>query len=85
LARVVEHFARRLQRQERLTVQVADWLGSQLAPRGVGVILEAEHACMSLRGVRATSARTVTSAMSGLVRDDHGTRAEFLALAGMTR
>jgi GTP cyclohydrolase I len=85
LARVVEHFARRLQRQERLTVQVADWLGSQLAPKGVGVILEAEHACMSLRGVRATGAQTVTSAMSGLVRDDQGTRAEFLALAGMTR
>ena len=81
LARVVEHFARRPQLQERLTAQVAGWLGCHLAPRGVGVILEAEHACMSLRGVRAAGARTVTSAMSGLVRDDHRTRAEFLALA----
>ncbi len=85
LARVVEHFARRLQVQERLTVQVADWLGSHLAPKGVGVVFEAEHACMSLRGVRAVGARTVTSAMSGLVRDDHRTRAEFLALAGASR
>lgn len=85
LARVVEHFARRLQLQERLTAQVADWLGANLAPKGVGVVLEAEHACMSLRGVRAVGARTVTSAMSGLVRDDQRTRAEFLALAGIPR
>ena len=85
LARVVEHFARRLQLQERLTIQVASWLGSNLAPRGVGVVLEAEHACMSLRGVRAVGAKTVTSAMSGLVRDDQRTRAEFLALAGRPR
>lgn len=85
LPRVVEHFARRLQLQERLTAQVADWLGSHLEPKGVGVVLEAEHACMSLRGVRSAGTRTVTSAMSGLVRDDQRTRAEFLALAGIRR
>lgn len=85
LARVVAHFSRRPQLQERLTAQVADWLGCHLAPRGVGVVLEAEHACMSLRGARAAGARTVTSAMSGLVRDDQRTRAEFLALARAPR
>jgi GTP cyclohydrolase IA len=82
LARVVEHFARRLQVQERLTCQVADWLHEHLAPRGVGVVLEAEHMCMTLRGVRATGARTVTSALQGLLRDDERSRSEFLALAG---
>ncbi len=85
LARVIEHFARRLQLQERLTAQVAGWLGCHLAPRGVGVVIEAEHACMSLRGVRAAGARTVTSAMSGLIRDDHRTRAEFLAFTRTSR
>jgi GTP cyclohydrolase I len=85
LPRVVEHFARRLQLQGRLTAQVADWLGSHLEPKGVGVVLEAEHTCMSLRGVRSAGARTVTSGVSGLVRDDHRTRAEFLALAGIRR
>jgi len=82
LARVVEHFARRLQVQERLTCQVADWLHEHLAPRGVGVVLEAEHMCMTLRGVRATGARTVTSALQGVLRDDERSRSEFLALAG---
>ena len=82
LARVVAHFARRLQVQERLTTQVTDWLTSNLRPKGVGVVLEAEHSCMSLRGVRATGARTVTSSLSGLIRDDERTRAEFFALAG---
>lgn len=82
LARVVEHFARRLQVQERLTSQVAGWLDEHLQPKGVGVVLEAEHQCMSLRGVRASGARTVTSALHGLVRHDPATRAEFLALAG---
>jgi GTP cyclohydrolase IA len=83
LARVVEMFARDLQVQERLTQQVADWLQEHLAPRGVGVVLEAEHLCMSLRGVRATGSRTVTSALRGLVRDDARTRAEFFSLAGV--
>jgi GTP cyclohydrolase I len=82
LARIVEHFSRRLQVQERLTTQVAAWLHQTLAPKGVGVVMEAEHACMSLRGVRAEGARTVTSALHGLVRDDARTRAEFLALVG---
>ncbi len=79
-ARVVELFARDLQVQERLTVQIADWLQQQLDPRGVGVVLEAEHLCMSLRGVQKFGARTVTSALRGLVRDDPRTRQEFLAL-----
>lgn len=80
LARVVEAFSRDLQVQERLTLQVADWLEHTLEPRGVGVVLQAEHLCMSLRGVRKPGARTVTSALRGLVRDDGRTRAEFLSL-----
>ena len=80
LARVVELFARDLQVQERLTKQVAMWLEEQVRPKGVGVVLEADHQCMSLRGVRATGARTVTSALHGLIRDDARTRQEFLAL-----
>jgi GTP cyclohydrolase IA len=84
LARVVERFARRLQLQERLTTQVAAWLQDQLAPRGVGVVLEAEHLCMTMRGVRAAGARTVTSALHGLLRSDPRSRQEFLALTGTT-
>ena len=80
LARVVERFARRLQLQERLTTQVADWLQDQLVPKGVGVVLEAEHLCMSLRGVRAAGARTVTSALHGRLRSDPCSRQEFFAL-----
>jgi len=79
LARVVELFARRLQFQERLTKQVADWLQAQLAPKGVGVVVEAEHLCMSLRGVQATGARTVTSALHGLLRTDPRSRVEASA------
>jgi GTP cyclohydrolase I len=82
LARVVTHFSRRLQVQERLTAQVADWLSLELCPKGVGVVLEAEHSCMSLRGVRLNGTRTLTSALRGLVREDPGTRSEFLALTG---
>jgi GTP cyclohydrolase I len=82
LARVVEAFARDLQLQERLTVQIADWLEQQLAPRGVGVVLSAEHTCMTIRGVRKPGARTVTSALRGLLRDDPRTRQEFLSLVG---
>ena len=85
LARVVELFARRLQVQERLTTQVAGWLDEQLAPKGVGVVLEAEHMCMSLRGIQKPGARTVTSALHGLVRDDPRTRQEFLSLTGGSR
>jgi GTP cyclohydrolase I len=80
LARAVEHFARDLQVQERLTRQIADWLDETLAPRGVGVVLEAEHLCMTLRGVRKPGSRTVTSALHGLMREDARTRDEFLAL-----
>jgi GTP cyclohydrolase I len=85
LARVVELFARDLQVQERLTRQIADWLQDHLAPKGVGVVLEAEHLCMSLRGVQARGARTVTSALHGLLRQDPRSRAEFFALAGAPR
>jgi len=85
LARVVELFARRLQVQERLTKQVASWLQEQLRPRGVGVVLEAEHMCMSIRGVRANGASTVTSALYGALRDDPRTRSEFLSLATSRR
>lgn len=84
LARVVDLFARDLQIQERLTTQIADWLQRELAPRGVGVVLEAEHMCMSLRGVQKHGATTVTSALHGLVRDDGRTRQEFLALTTRT-
>ncbi len=83
LARVVELFARRLQVQERLTTQVADWLQEHLEPKGVGVVLEAEHLCMSLRGVRATGARTVTSAVQGVLREDPRSRQEFFTLTRM--
>ena len=84
LARVVDHFARDLQVQERLTTQVANWFERELSPRGVGVVLEAEHTCMSLRGAAKPGTRTVTSALHGLVRDDPSTRQEFLALTGRT-
>jgi len=80
LARVVEFYSRRTQTQERLTKQVADHLQRHLEPRGVGVVIEAEHTCMSWRGVRAVGARTVTSALFGTLRTDPSSRAEFLAL-----
>lgn len=80
LARVVELFARELQLQERLTMQVADCLQEHLRPKGVGVVLEAEHLCMSLRGVQKAGTRTTTSALLGLLRDDARTRQEFLSL-----
>ena len=80
LARIVELFARRLQVQERMTVQIANWLQEELAPKGVGVVLEAEHLCMSIRGVRVPGSRTTTSAVHGLLRDDERSRQEFFAL-----
>jgi GTP cyclohydrolase I len=83
LARVVNHFACRPQVQERLTKQVAGWLEEQLEPKGVGVVIEAEHTCMTLRGVRALGARTVTSSLSGTLRSDPRSRAEFFALTGV--
>ncbi|TCC05706.1 GTP cyclohydrolase I FolE [Kribbella soli] len=84
LARVVELFARDFQVQERLTKQVADWLQDHLDPKGVGVVIEAEHQCMSLRGVRAAGSRTVTSSLHGILRDSPSSRQEFFALTGLT-
>lgn len=83
LARVVEHFACRPQVQERLTMQVASWLSSELGARGVGVVIEAEHSCMTLRGVQARGSDTVTSTLLGALRSDPRSRAEFFALAGV--
>jgi GTP cyclohydrolase I len=80
LARVAELFARDLQVQERLTAQIADWLTENLNPRGVGVVISAEHLCQSLRGVRAPGVQTVTSALRGMLRTDGRTRDEFLSL-----
>jgi GTP cyclohydrolase I len=80
LARVVDHHARRAQTQERLTQRIVDDLGSALTAKGVGVVIEAEHSCMTLRGARVPASRTVTSALSGRLRDDPASRAEFLAL-----
>jgi GTP cyclohydrolase I len=82
LARVVELFARRVQVQERMTTQVASWLDDHLRPRGVGVVLRAEHTCMTIRGVQARGANTVTSALLGVLREDPRSRSEFLAIAG---
>lgn len=81
LARVVELFAHGPQVQERLTIQIAGWLETQLAPKGVGVVIEAEHLCMTLRGVQASGTRTVTSTMRGVLRDDSRSRSEFFSLA----
>jgi GTP cyclohydrolase I len=80
LGRVVDLFAHQLQVQERLTTQVADWLESNLDSRGAGMIVEAEHLCMSLRGVQKPGSLTVTSALRGLVKEDARTRQEFLSL-----
>jgi GTP cyclohydrolase I len=78
LARLAEVFARRLQVQERLTVQIADALERELDPRGVLVVIEAEHMCMSMRGVRKPGSTTVTSAVRGLFRENVATRAEAM-------
>jgi GTP cyclohydrolase I len=80
IPRIVEVFARRLQVQERLTDQVADALMEVLEPRGVGVVIEASHLCMMMRGVEKQNSRTVTSALRGAFRDDPSTRGEFLRL-----
>jgi GTP cyclohydrolase I len=85
LARVVELYARRLQVQERLTMQVARWIEAELRPRGVGVVMEAEHLCMTVRGVQKPGTTTVTSALLGMVRDDTRTRTEFLTLVRRDR
>lgn len=80
IARVVECFARRLQVQERLTMQIRDCLQETLAPKGVAVVIEAEHTCMSMRGVQKADAVTTTSAFSGIFLSDERTRNEFLHL-----
>jgi GTP cyclohydrolase I len=82
LARIVHYFSRSLQVQERLTKQIADWLETELSPRGVGVVIEAEHLCMTIRGIQATGSKTVTSTMYGLLRERVATRQEFLSLIG---
>ena len=81
VARIVDVFARRLQVQERLTDQVADAVMDVLKPTGVGVVVEAAHFCMMMRGVEKQNSRTVTSALRGIFRDDSKTRDEFLRLA----
>ena len=83
LARIVEHFSCRPQVQERLTKQIAEWLATHLRPKGVGVVIEAEHLCMTLRGVQAVGARTITSTLLGTLREDARSRAEFFAVAGL--
>jgi GTP cyclohydrolase I len=81
LARVVELFAHRPQVQERMTKQIADWLNDALQPKGVGVVVRAEHLCMRLRGAQVTGTSTTTSALHGLVLDDASCREEFLSLS----
>ncbi|HEX9165419.1 MAG TPA: GTP cyclohydrolase I FolE [Gemmatimonadales bacterium] len=80
VARVVDVFARRLQVQERLTDQIADALVEVLEPRGVGVVVEAAHFCMMMRGVEKQNSKTITSALRGNFREDRSTREEFLRL-----
>jgi GTP cyclohydrolase I len=80
LARLVDVYARRPQVQERMTSQIADALMRVLEPRGVFVVLEAEHLCMSMRGVRKPGAKTVTSAVRGIFRENAGSRAEAMSL-----
>lgn len=82
LARVVETYAKRLQIQEKMTAQIANTVNEVLRPRGVGVVLEATHGCMTTRGVHNPSSIMVTSQMIGAFRDDHATRREFLAAIG---
>ena len=81
LPRVVDVFAQRLQVQERLTEQIAEALSEVLEPLGVGVVIEAYHLCMMMRGVQKQNSKTITSALRGVFRDDHKTRDEFLRLA----
>ena len=80
LARIVDDYARRPQIQERLTSQVADFLEEHLQPKGVAVVIEAEHFCMTMRGARAAGAKTQTSALRGMMKKDPRTRAEAMSL-----
>jgi GTP cyclohydrolase I len=81
LPRIVDMFARRLQVQERLTGEIAEAIQQVLAPHGVGVVIEAYHLCMMMRGVEKQNSKTITSALLGCFRDDARTREEFLRLA----
>ena len=83
LARVVDGYARRLQVQEKLTAQIADCIADVLKPRGVGVVVDAQHECMTTRGVHKRSVSMVTSRMNGSFRSDARTRAEFLSFIGI--
>jgi GTP cyclohydrolase I len=85
LARLVEGYARRLQVQERMTVEIADALEKELAPRGALVVIEAEHLCMSMRGVKKTGTTTVTSSVRGIFRTNPATRAEALEFVHQRR
>jgi GTP cyclohydrolase IA len=85
IARLVEVFARRLQVQERMTTEIANTIAEQLDPLGVGVVLEAEHLCMRMRGVEKQNSRVVTSAMLGAFRDRRETREEFMTLVNRER
>lgn len=85
LARVVEMCARGLRVQERLTKQVADWLDQHLAPKGVGVVVQAEHLCMTLRGVQTPGTLIITSSLLGVLRNDCQSCTEFFSLAGIFR
>lgn len=80
LARIVDNFAKKPQVQERLTSDIADFLNDNLQPKGVAVIMEAEHICMTMRGARAAGSKTQTSALRGIMRTDAKTRAEVLSL-----
>lgn len=80
LARIVDNFAKRPQVQERLTHDIADFLNDKLSPKGVAVIIEAEHMCMSIRGAKASGSKTQTSALRGIMRTDARSRAEVLSL-----
>ena len=80
LARIVDNFAKKPQVQERLTSDVADFLNENIQPKGVAVIMEAEHMCMTMRGARAAGAKTQTSALRGIMRSDAKSRAEVLSL-----
>ena len=80
LARIVESFAKKPQLQERLTAQIADFLDENLSPQGVAVVIEAEHLCMTMRGIRAAGAVTQTSALRGRMKADARTRAEAMSL-----
>lgn len=84
-ARMVELHSRQPQTQERMTKQIADHLNDLLQPRGVGVVIEAEHTCMSLRGARASGALTTTSTLLGQLREDQRSRAEFMSLTRSNR